>query len=70
MPLSVADPGKEYEILRITGKDDIQKHLATMGFIVGSKVILVSPGHGGDVIVNIKNVRVGISEKLARKIMV
>ncbi len=70
IPLTLADIGTELEIKRISGKDDVQRHLENMGFCVGSRIMLVSAGRGGDVIVNVKNVRVGISEKLAAKIMV
>ena len=40
-----------------------------MGFVPGTKVTLVSVNNGS-VIVNVKNVRVGISDVLARRIMV
>ena len=40
-----------------------------MGFVPGAKVTLVSVNNGS-VIVNVKNVRVGISDVLAKRIMV
>ncbi len=47
----------------------MRTHLASMGFVPGAKVTLVSVNNGS-VIVNVKNVRVGISDVLARRIMI
>ena len=69
MPLVLGDSGCEYEISKIGGNDEVRTHLASMGFVPGTKVTLVSVNNGS-VIVNVKNVRVGISDVLARRIMV
>ena len=42
MPLIIGDSGQEYEIRKIGGNDEIRKHLASMGFVPGTKVTLVS----------------------------
>ncbi len=69
MPLVMGDSGQAYEIKRIGGNDEARTHLASMGFVPGAKVTLVSVNNGS-VIVNVKNVRVGISDVLARRIMI
>ena len=69
MPLILGDAGSEYEIKKIGGNDEMRTHLSSMGFVPGAKVTLVS-SNNGSVIVNVKNVRVGISDILARRIMV
>ena len=69
MPLVLGDSGCEYEITKIGGNDQVRARLASMGFVPGTKVTLVS-ANNGSVIVNVKNVRVGISDLLARRIMV
>lgn len=69
MPLVMGDSGQAYEIKRIGGNDEVRNHLASMGFVPGAKVTLVSVNNGS-VIVNVKNVRVGISDVLARRIMI
>lgn len=69
MPIIMGSSGKEYEIRKIGGNDKIRKHLANMGFVPGEKVTLVSVNEGG-VIVNVKNVRVGLSDILAKRIMI
>ena len=69
MPLVLGDSGREYEIKKIGGNDEVRAHLSSMGFVPGTKVTLVSVNNGS-AIVNVKNVRVGISDILARRIMV
>ena len=69
MPLVMGDSGHAYEIKKIGGNDEVRTHLASMGFVPGTRVTLVSVNNGS-VIVNVKNVRVGISDVLARRIMI
>ena len=69
MPLSLADVGEENTIKKIGGKPEVKKHLENLGFVVGGTVKVIST-LGGDVIVNVKEARVAISEEMARKIMV
>ena len=51
MPLVMGDSGQAYEIKRIGGNDEVRTHLASMGFVPGAKVTLVSVNNGS-VIVN------------------
>ncbi|WP_101773675.1 FeoA family protein [Peptostreptococcus faecalis] len=53
--------------IRITGEQ--KKLLANMGFVESSSVIVVAQ-NAGNVIVNIKDSRVGIGEDIAKRIMV
>ena len=69
MPLALADIGEEYSIKRIGGSAEVKKHLENLGFVVGGTVKIVT-ALGGNVIVNVKEARVAISEEMARKIMV
>ena len=69
MPLSLASVGENYIIKRIGGKPEVKKHLENLGFVVGGNVQVVST-LGGNVIVNVKEARVAISEEMARKIMI
>ena len=69
MPLVLGDAGCEYDIKKIGGNDEVRTRLSAMGFVPGAKVTLVSCNNGS-VIVNVKNVRVGISDIIARRIMV
>jgi ferrous iron transport protein A len=47
----------------------VKKHLENLGFVVGGNVRIIST-LGGNVIVNVKEARVAISEEMARKIMI
>lgn len=69
MPLSLANVGEVNIIKKIGGTPEVKKHLANLGFVVGGNVQIVST-LGGNVIVNVKETRVAISEEMARRIIV
>ena len=69
MPLNLADIGEVNTIQRIGGTPEVKKHLENLGFVVGGTVTIVNR-LGGNVIVNVKEARVAISEEMSRKIMV
>ncbi len=69
MPLVLADVGKENIIKKVGGNPETKKHLENLGFVVGGTVTIIN-SLGGNVIVNVKESRVAISEEMARKIMV
>ncbi len=69
MPLSLAGVGEQNTVKRIGGSPEVKQHLENLGFVVGSTVTIVNT-LGGNVIVNVKESRIAISEEMARKIMV
>ena len=69
MPLSLATVGEVNVIKKVNGKPEIKQHLENMGFVSGANVTVISEAQG-NVIVNIKNVRVAIGKDMANKIMV
>ena len=69
MPLSFATAGEENIIKKIGGKPEVKKHLESLGFVVGGAVTVITT-LGGNVIVNVKEARVAISEEMAQKIMI
>ena len=69
MPLSFANVGEDNTIKRIGGSPEVKKHLENLGFVVGGNVKIITT-LSGNVIVNVKEARVAISEEMARKIMV
>mgnify|MGYP003039844627 FL=1 len=69
MPLSFATAGEENIIKKIGGKPEVKKHLENLGFVVGGTVAVITT-LGGNVIVNVKEARVAISEEMAQKIMI
>ncbi len=69
MPLTLASVGEENTIKKIGGNPEVKKHLEDLGFVAGGSVKIIN-SLGGNVIVNVKDVRVAISEEMARKIMI
>ena len=69
MPLILTNVGETNMIKRVGGSPEVKKHLEDMGFVAGGDVSIISM-LGGNVIVNVKDTRVAISEEMARKIMV
>ena len=69
MPLCYAQRGEENIIKKVGGTPEVKKHLEDLGVVVGGSVVVVNTLQG-NVIVNIKESRVAISEEMARKIMV
>jgi ferrous iron transport protein A len=69
MPLNLVNTGEIQVIKKIGGNPTVKKHLADLGFNVGSEVCVLS-SLGGNLIVKVKEARVAVSEGLARRIMV
>jgi len=69
MPLALADVGTVNTVKKVGGSPEIKKHLENLGFIAGADVTVVT-SLAGNVIVNVKESRVAISEEMARRIMV
>ena len=69
MPLTFADNDTVNIIRRVGGSPEVKKHLENLGFVVGGNVQVINR-LGGNVIVNVKESRVAISQGIANKIMV
>ncbi len=69
MPLALADVGEENIIKKIGGNPEVKKHLENLGFVVGGNVKIINT-LGGNLIVNVKETRVAISNEMAQRIFV
>lgn len=69
MPLSMAKIGTTNSIKRITGKDEVRRHLENLGFVAGESVMVVSE-LAGNVILQIKESRIALDRGMANRIMV
>lgn len=69
MPLTLATVGESNLIKKIGGKPEVKKHLEHLGFVAGGSVTIVHT-LGGNLIVNVKEARIAISQELAQKIMI
>jgi len=69
MPLTLAEHGERQTIVKVGGKEEVRRHLAELGFVAGSDVVVVNDLNG-NLIVNVKDSRVALDKQLASKIMV
>ncbi len=69
MPLTMAGNGGTNTIVKITGKDASRRHLAELGFVVGTDVT-VTGQLGGNLIVAVRDARVALDRELANRILV
>ncbi len=69
MPLSMAVTGETTYIKRITGKDEVRRHLEELGFVAGEPVTVISE-FNGNMILSIKNSRIALDKSMANRIMV
>lgn len=69
MSLLLADLGEENMIKKISGDQVTKKQFETLGFTVGSEIKIISR-LGGNIIVNVNETRIAISEEMASKIMI
>ena len=69
MPLTLAAVGEENIIRKVGGNPEVRAHLENLGFVSGGNVTVITT-MGGNLIVNVKESRVAISEEMARKIMI
>ncbi len=69
MPLTMAPLGEERMIIKITGRDTVQKHLANLGFVIGGNVTVISE-MGGNMILKVKEARIALDKSMAGRILV
>ncbi len=69
MPLTFAQINTRYVITRISGQDKVRTHLRNLGF-VENETVSVLQSIQGNLIVEIKGIRVAIDKSLANRIMV
>lgn len=69
MLLTMAKVGETYLIKKISGKDEIRRHMAELGFVVGEPVTIVSI-IGGNMILSIKESRIALDQTMANRIVI
>lgn len=69
MPLTLAKAGETVTIHHITGKEEVCRHLAELGFVVDSVVTVVSQ-MAGNLILQVKGSRVALDKSLASRILI
>lgn len=69
MPLTMATTGETVMIRKISGRDEVRRHLAELGFVVDGDVTVVSE-IAGDLIVQVKDSRIALDKTMANRIMI
>ncbi|MBO7135887.1 MAG: ferrous iron transport protein A [Spirochaetaceae bacterium] len=69
MPLIFANIGENNIIRKVTGSAEVKRHLENLGFVPGGNVSIIS-ANAGNIIVNVKETRIAISEEMGRRIFV
>lgn len=68
VPLSFLRSGEEARVLKVRGKEELQRHLETLGFVPGAQVKAVSQA-AGNMIVEVKGTQVALSQQVAMKVV-
>jgi ferrous iron transport protein A len=69
MPITLAVKGQEYQVQRITGKDEVRRYLENLGVVAGGLIMVVAESSAG-LIVNAKGTRLALDLAMARRIMI
>lgn len=69
LPLTMAKPGEPVVIRKITGKDEVRRHLAELGFVVDETVSVVSE-MGDNLILQVKDSRIALDRSMANRVMI
>ena len=69
IPLTAAKAGETVTIKKITGRDELRRHLAEMGFVVDDDVTVVNE-MAGNLIVQVKDSRVALDRSMANRILI
>lgn len=68
IPLTAAKAGETVTIRKISGRDELRRHLAEMGFVVDDDVTVVNE-MAGNLIVQVKDSRVALNKDMANRIL-
>ena len=69
MPLSLGEIGTKYLIKKITGNDAVRTHLRNMGIVENSYIQIVQSIEG-NMILEVKGLRIALDSSLVRRIIV
>lgn len=69
MPLALASPGEKVRVERITGGDEVARHLSDLGLTPGAEVEVISSG-GGPMVLAVRGSRVALGRGVGHKVHV
>ncbi|MBM6715533.1 ferrous iron transport protein A [Gemmiger formicilis] len=69
MPITIGKPGERYLIRKITGRDEVRQHLAELGFVLDTEIVIVSE-LSGNLILQVRDSRIALDKTMANRILV
>ncbi len=69
MPLTMATVGQTNCIKKVLGKDEIRRHLAELGLVVGGEVTVISK-IAGNMILSVKESRIALDQTMTNRIII
>lgn len=69
LPLTMAGEGADVMVARITGRDEVRRHLAELGLTVGERVTVMN-SLAGNLILRVKESRIALDKELCNHIFV
>ncbi|MBR2188625.1 MAG: ferrous iron transport protein A [Eubacterium sp.] len=67
MPITMANSGESVQVKRISGKDETRRHLNELGLVEGDTITVVQ-NNNGNMILQVKDGRIALDEKLAARV--
>ena len=65
----MARPGESVLVKRISGRDEIRRHLNELGMVEGDTVTVIQ-NNSGNIILQVKDGRIALDQKLAMRIQI
>lgn len=69
MPITIGKPGERYLIRKITGRDEVRQHLAELGFVLDTEIVIVTE-LSGNLILQVRDSRIALDKTMANRILV
>ncbi len=69
IPVTMAEPGKNVTVRKITGRDEQRQRLAELGIVMDSEVTVVAQ-IGGNLILQVKDSRIALDQTMANRILI
>ena len=67
LPITMASSGESILVKKIAGKDDTRHHLNELGLVEGDTITVIQ-NNNGNLILQVKDGRIALDEKLAMRI--
>lgn len=69
LPVGLVECGKQVTIVKIQGRDKVRTFLASLGFVEGTHLTVISEV-AGNIIFKVKDARIALGKEMAMRILV